>query len=898
GTGSSFDVQQNFSAATSGIEVIDGTQVSGEVLQANGLAMNWDLSGVTLNGVDAIQGSESADTIVGSAGADTILGGGGDDVLSGGAGNDTLNGGAGNDTINGGDGADTIDGGAGNDVIDGGAGNDWIMAGDGNNVVRGGDGDDVIDDAWGARFTAQNDFDGGAGNDTVYTGDGNDIASGGLGDDRVFGEGGDDRIYGDAQSDDAAARIAFNGSGDYDGADFKQGDAGYINFDKLVANASINLGTGDGTPAFQHFKVTAFKGGVAVGTVSVDVYGGDTAVSIDLGEGVTFDSVQVEAQEYDWWNGGYVSVPMDGLPLQITGVVMRDYEGAGGNDYLSGEGGNDRMYGGAGNDRLYGDAGDDILVGGAGADVLDGGAGADTVDYSGSAVGVTAVFENTDGSGLAFSDPLKAGGYGGDAQGDSYNSIEKVVGTDFNDRIYGASTGMTVELGKGDDVFDNSASATGVDTVYAGDGDDKVFVGGGNDYVDGGAGDDQIDGEAGDDRLYGGAGQDYIQGGTGNDTIDGGEGHDRLFGQDGNDTISGGAGYDQLFGDAGADTLDGGADGDYLDGGTGDDRLIGGAGDDWINGGDGSDTAVFSGDIANYDISRDAWGNITVRDLTGADGTDTISGVENLQFNGVSLATSSFTSGAATNQADVIFGGTGNDSINAGNGDDVVYGGSGNDTLSGGNGNDVLFGGSGNDSLSGGNGNDVLNGGAGADTLSGGNGTDTISYAGSSAGVTINLGTGAASGGDAQGDTFSSIENVTGSSFNDSLTGDGGANILHGGGGNDFIDGGAGNDTLWGGSGNDSLYGGSGSDMLLFGLGDGSDTFSGGLGGGYVDEIQLNIDAGSIMGQDWTLQLTSGSIASMGTNEIFFSGDAAGVITLKDGSQLQFDQTEQLSWGG
>ena len=78
---------------------------------------------------------------------------------------------------------------------------------------------------------------------------------------------------------------------------------------------------------------------------------------------------------------------------------------------------------------------------------------------------------------------------------------------------------------------------------------------------------------------------------------------------------------------------------------------------------------------------------------------------------------------------------------------------------------DVLTGDAGPNRLDGGAGNDRLTGGAGADTLVGGHGLDTASYAAAAAAVTVNLDTGAASGGDAQGDTLDSIEHLTGSAM-------------------------------------------------------------------------------------------------------------------------------------
>ena len=55
------------------------------------------------------------------------------------------------------------------------------------------------------------------------------------------------------------------------------------------------------------------------------------------------------------------------------------------------------------------------------------------------------------------------------------------------------------------------------------------------------------------------------------------------------------------------------------------------------------------------------------------------------------------------------------------------------------------------------------------------------------AGVTVNFASGVASGGDAAGDTFTGIENITGSNFNDILTGDVGNNRLDGGAGTDTM---------------------------------------------------------------------------------------------------------------
>ncbi|MGF6232341.1 Ca2+-binding RTX toxin-like protein [Inquilinus ginsengisoli] len=118
---------------------------------------------------------------------------------------------------------------------------------------------------------------------------------------------------------------------------------------------------------------------------------------------------------------------------------------------------------------------------------------------------------------------------------------------------------------------------------------------------------------------------------------------------------------------------------------------------------------------------------------------------------------------------------------------------------------DKLRGAGGADSLTGGAGNDNLVGGTGGDTLAGGAGTDTAYYTGSAAGVTVNLGAGTASGGDAAGDILTGVEQLVGSSLADQLTGNAGVNGLWGDGGNDVLTGGAGADALKGGAGADSF---------------------------------------------------------------------------------------------
>jgi len=141
--------------------------------------------------------------------------------------------------------------------------------------------------------------------------------------------------------------------------------------------------------------------------------------------------------------------------------------------------------------------------------------------------------------------------------------------------------------------------------------------------------------------------------------------------------------------------------------------------------------------------------------------------------------------------------------------------------LSGLDGDDTLSGFGGVDILQGGNGNDILNGGAGPDILWGGDGIDTADFSASNGPVKVDLSEGFGEGGHAEGDILLEIEDVIGSSFNDTLYGsnpDSGSifsrgSRLQGRSGNDVLNGGSGSDLLEGNTGADTLNGGGGFDF-------------------------------------------------------------------------------------
>ena len=354
----------------------------------------------------------------------------------------------------------------------------------------------------------------------------------------------------------------------------------------------------------------------------------------------------------------------------------------------------------------------------------------------------------------------------------------------------------------------------------------------------------------GNDTLSGGAGNDVLSGGDGNDSLAGGDDNDQLFGGTGNDTLSGDLGNDTLQGEDGDDTLSGGAGADSLVGGIGNDSLLGDAGADTLAGGDGNDR------------------------LFG--------GVDN----------------------DSLSGDFGNDTLQGDDGDDTLSGGDGVDSLLGGVGNDALFGGAGTDALFGGDGSDTLTGGADADVLDGGAGFDVADYSASATGVTINLQTGAASGGDAQGDTLTSIEGVIGSGGNDALTAGASGGTLFGGAGNDTLQGGAGNDALTGGDGGDTLQGGAGNDTLSGGIGSDTAIFTGPVTDYSFDFAPGNvlIVTDSVAGRDGVDRLDGVEFATFnGVTYRVISGDDGSNTTLQgpnDGVPSLILAHDGADWGG
>jgi len=407
-----------------------------------------------------------------------------------------------------------------------------------------------------------------------------------------------------------------------------------------------------------------------------------------------------------------------------------NFVGSAGIDIVDGGAGRDTLRGGAGDDILNGGDGNDDLFGGEGADTLIGGEGRDRVFYSDATSGIVANF---------IDQSLNAGA----AAGDTYDSIESINGSNFDDVITsGNDNNDLVGLG-GDDVL---IGAGGRDRLFGGTGDDRLLGGLGNDDLHGQGGADTyvIRAGAGNDRIFTyEVGVDTIEynggpGGIDDLTIEQFGANTRITsivgsilligitatdltaadftfinplanptGIDVNTTLT--ADDDIFVGDENDDIVDGLAGNDNIRGGIGDDELFGGDGNDLLNGGLGADI------------------------LDGGAGVDTVS--YSLASTGVTInaINSALNTGEAAGDTYISIerftGSNGDDSITSGNADNQLVGLGGDDTLIGAGGNDVLFGGNDDDRLLGGTGDDVLHGQGGADTFvfrtNGGNDTVT-----------------------------------------------------------------------------------------------------------------------------------------------------------------------------
>ncbi|MGJ8598187.1 beta strand repeat-containing protein [Sulfitobacter sp.] len=237
--------------------------------------------------------------------------------------------------------------------------------------------------------------------------------------------------------------------------------------------------------------------------------------------------------------------------------------------------------------------------------------------------------------------------------------------------------------------------------------------------------------------------------------------------------------------------------------------------------GGGSDTVVNVGIIQGDVNLGDGYDTFDTRGgsfndiLRGGDGGDTyylgINDVQITEYLGDTGTDMVYTAASHTLASNIEHlyltdeGGAINGTGNAG--DNSIIGNNSDNNMHGLSGDDSIYGNQGKDTLSGGTGDDFLSGGSDGDVLLGGDGIDWAGYGGSQGWVNVSLLTGFVGGGagsDAIGDSFVSIENISGSIFDDRINGDHSSNYLSGSSGDDNLRGRGGADTLAGGSGSDT----------------------------------------------------------------------------------------------
>jgi Ca2+-binding RTX toxin-like protein len=634
------------------VETISANNFANVLISGSAAGDTLNFGGVSLVGINRVEGGAGDDIIGGFANAITLVGGAGNDILTGSGGNDLFlftGAGDGADAITGGAGADTVQATVANTVIglSSFAGIETISSGGFSGVsiagstnadalnftgitlngitrIDGGAGDDAI-----SGVTPAMTYSGGAGDDSITGGGANDIfefAGAGDGFDAIAGGAGTDTIRATASNTvigltgitavetitaNGFAGVTISGSANADTLNFTgatltgitriDGGAGNDTISGVTAAMTYAGGAGDDTitggSGADFFQFTGTGDGFdsingGTGTDTIRAMAANTVIGLS---GIT----AVEAITANGFTGVTISGSGNADTLNFSGATLTNIT---------------RIDGGAGNDTISGVSVAMTYAGGAGDDTITGGAGADFFQFSGTGDGFDAI---TGGNGT---DTIRAMAAGTVIGLRSITTVEAITANGFaNVSISGSSGADTLNF--------NGVTLTNITRI------------------DGGAGNDSITGSSGNDVISGGAGNDTLSGGTGTDTVDYSYG---TVAQAINlslataQTISAGdvdtlSAFENATGGSGNDTIIGTTGNNVLDGGAGNDRITGGIGNDTIIGGTGTDTLVLAGDQSTYTIST-VNGVVTITDnqknKDGNDGTDTLVGIEFVEFKG------------------------------------------------------------------------------------------------------------------------------------------------------------------------------------------------------------------------------------------------------------------------
>jgi Ca2+-binding RTX toxin-like protein len=874
--------------APSGAVTIDGTAVEGQVLSAShtlddadGLgtvSYQWQAGGVDIAGATGDSFTLTAAqvgkpiTVVASY---TDGGGAQESVVSNviASGNDTLNGTAG---------ADTLAGGAGNDTYTVNVAGDLVVekAGEGTDLVKvalvsgsytlTANVERATVTSTGAVSLVGNALDnvltGNAAANTLTGNAGNDTLDGLAGADKLTGGTGNDTYVVD-NAGDAVTELANEGTDTV-----RTALASYT----LAANVENLVYTGSG----------AFSG--TGNALDNSISGGGNGSKLDGGAGN--DTLQGLGDFADY----KITHPTaaDTVLTDKAGnvVTVRNVEFFAFADGVRNLAQVQLNVASSGNDKLSGSDDNDTLDGLAGADTLTGGLGDDTyiIDNVGDVI-VEQAGEGTDWArvGLTSAGTYKLGDNVEHAVVTGTAAVS-LTGNALHNKLTGNGAANTLTGGAGNDTLDGQA---GADKLVGGTGDDLYYVDNAGDSITelAGEGTDKVLTTLATYTLANNV-ENLSYTGSTSFTATGNALDNLINGGDKGNKLDGGAGNDKLVGGLGADSLQGGL---------GNDTLVAGGGKDTVDGGAGTDLLDSLGDFSNYTVNRPTATDTVLTDKSGNE--ITVRGVENFNFNGVSMTLAQVQENVSSPTNDALIGTDGNDKLDGGVGADTLSGGLGDDTYvidnvgdviveNAGEGTDLaqvgltaagtykladnvehaiitgtlassltgnaldnkLTGNGAANTLTGGAGNDTLDGGLGADKLIGGTGNDSyvVDNAGDSITELLNEGFDNVSTSLASYTLGSNLENLkyTGTAL---FTGTGNAldNVITGGDKGNKIDGGAGNDQLTGGLGADSLTGGLGND--IFTATAGKDTIDGGDGS---DVLKLSGELA-----DYTITRPSGS---------------------------------------
>lgn len=323
--------------------------------------------------------------------------------------------------------------------------------------------------------------------------------------------------------------------------------------------------------------------------IFTDEYAGGATIN-PVTAGDSFNASAATGNNIIDLRAGSADSRIDNLPVSVaaSGKLAHGFGGDGNDTLFANDAGN-FLYGGRGNDTLTGGAGNDILDGGQGNNTLTGGGGYDTYRYAandGSLTinnGVVPVFDGMPSGEIELGDGFS-----------SSNLWFQKAGSDL----------QITELGT-----KNQVTVTGwfahryyrLDRIVLADGTILAEM--------------PINVMADAMTAYASANSNF------NPQADG-----QTMPTDAAVTAALNAGWSRsLLGTNADDTLDGGNLGNNV--------FVGNGGNDTLIGGSGIDTAIYSGNAADYQFGTNAAGRITITDkVAGRDGTDTLTGIEYLQF--------------------------------------------------------------------------------------------------------------------------------------------------------------------------------------------------------------------------------------------------------------------------